>query len=375
MTRKPFNILFLNETSGPGGAETVLFNIANNLDRDLFIPSVALFRPGWFYDFLAEHGIQVSVIPSQKSWDFAFLFRLIRFCRNNEIKVIHAHLPGANLYGSIAGKILGIPVICTFHNELALPGAHERYRNLRYFLIRNFASSLIFVADFMKNEYLLKAKFPVKKVQTIYNGVPEYPKDNNYSIEAFKKEIDFHDGEILIANIANFRTPKGHDILVDAAKLVCSKNRRAKFLLIGEEGDGTIKNRISDKIDSYQLRDKIKFLGFRKDIPQILRSIDIFLLASISEGLPVSIVEAMMAARPVIATNVGGIPEVVKSGQTGYLVNPGDPVSLADRISELVLNNELRLEMGERGKEFAISLFSLKTMISKYQELYLELLK
>jgi glycosyltransferase involved in cell wall biosynthesis len=372
---KKYNILLLNETSGPGGAETVLFNIVKNLDRSQYSPRVVLFRQGWFYHFLVENGIATDVIESRRSWDLRFLLSLIKYCRLNKIDLIHAHLPGGNLYGSVVGKILGLPVICTFHNEYAMPGASRRFDGVKNFLIRNLASKLVMVAEYMKQEYLDNAKFPSDKIITIYNGVSDEEPKEPFDIIAFKTEIDFCEGDLLIANVANFRPPKGHLVLIEAAYEVCQAIPKAKFLLIGEEGDGKIIGEILERIGKHNLQDRIKLLGFRNDISQILRNIDIFLLASISEGLPMSVVEAMRASRPVVATNVGGLPEVVKSGVTGFLANPGDHHDLAEKLITLLKDQKLRKEMAEKGREVAISMFSLDEMISKYQALYKRLLE
>ena len=372
---KRYNILLLNETSGPGGAETVLFNIAKNLDRNQFLPRVVLFRPGWFYHFLVENEIATDIIESSRSWDMPFLLSLIKYCRQYKINLIHAHLPGGNLYGSVVGKILGLPVICTFHNEYAMPGASRRFNGIKNFLIRNLASKLVMVAEYMKQEYLDNAKFPPEKIITIYNGVSYDEPKEPFDLDAFNKEIDFCEGDFLIANVANFRPPKGHLILIDAAYLVCQAIPKAKFLLIGEEGDGKIKREILGRIEKYNLQDRIKLLGFRNDISQILKHIDIFLLASISEGLPMSVVEGMRASRPVVATDVGGLSEVVKSGVTGFLTKPGDHQDLAEKLITLLKDQNLRKEMGEKGREVAISMFSLDEMISKYQVLYTRLME
>jgi len=368
-------ILIHIETSGPGGAETVVLNIAKHLDRKEFIPIVMLHKSRWLHKQLAEAGVETVIVPSGRSWDIAFFFKLIRYCKQNEIDLIHSHLPGANLYASVVGKLLGIPVICTFHNEFILPGTVPKFNSIKQFLIRNLASSLVMVAEYMKQEYMTKGKFPSQKVMTIYNGVSPNESSESFDHEAFKQAIDFHEGDILIGNIANLRPAKGHPILIEAAAIVCRKIPEAKFLLIGEEGDGTIKNEILRFIDKYNLKDRVVLLGFRKDISQILKYIDIFMLSSISEGLPMSVVEAMRSSLPVVVTNVGGLPEVVKDKQNGYLVLSRDPQALAEKLIKLAKDEKLRKTMGKKGREIAVSMFSLDEMISNYQSLYRKLLK
>jgi len=371
---KPYNILLLNETSGPGGAETVIFNIAKNLDRNQYVPRVGLFCDGWFAGHLAENGILVDIIPSKRAWDVSFLLKIIKYCKKHKIDLIHAHLPGANFYGSLAGRILGIPVICTFHNEILIPGFVERFTAIKYFVIRNCAAKFVMVAKYMQAGYLTKARLPVEKIVTIYNGVPDGKDYNPFDIEAFRKAIDYREGDVLIANVANFRRPKGHHVIVDAAAIVKQKAPQAKILLIGDEGDGSIKSQTESRIKELQLDSNVKILGFRSDVYHILRNIDIFMLASTSEGLPISVVEAMMAAKPIIATDVGGLSEIVIDGDNGCLVKPNNPNSLAEKIIGLAANKQKRIAMGERSYRIAKDKFSLETMIAQYQNLYGELL-
>lgn len=371
---RPFNILFLNETSGPGGAETVIFNIVKNLDQNRYLPKVVLFCDGWFVNHLAENGISVEVIPSHRSWDFSFLRNLMRFCRQNKIDLIHAHLPGANFYGSLAGKLLGIPVICTFHNEILIPGFVEHFTAVKYFVIRNCAAKLVMVAKYMQGAYLTRAKLPAEKIITVYNGVPDRKDSTPFDIHSFHRAIDYQDSDILIANVANFRRPKGHGVIIEAAAIVKEMAPQVKILLIGDEGDGVIKSQTESRIKELRLEGNVKILGFRRDVYHILRNVDIFMLASTSEGLPISVVEAMMAARPIIATNVGGLSEIVVDGDNGFLVEPNDPNALADKIIELAVNKQKAVAMGQRGYRIAKDRLSVERMVENYQHLYGEIL-
>lgn len=369
-----YNILLLNETSGPGGAETVIFNIAKNLDRSQYIPRVGLFCDGWFAGHLAQHGIAVDIIHSKKSWDLTFLKDLMNYCKTNNIDLIHAHLPGANLYGSVAGRILGIPVICTLHNEMKIAGYVERFGSIKRLIIRSLATRYVAVAEYMRQDYITKGKFSPQKMVTIYNGLSDSYAQTTFDLDAFKRDIAFHEGEVIITNVANFRPPKGHRILIEAAHLVHQAAPNVKFLLIGDEGDGSIIGYVRDRIKEWGLADNVKLLGFRKDVYDILRRSDIFLLASTSEGLPISVVEAMLASKPVVATAVGGLSEIVQSGKTGYLVEPNDPKAMAETLLNLVKDPKLRSEIGSQGHQYAVATLSIESMINQYQKLYRELI-
>jgi len=374
MTRK-LNILQYIETGGPGGAETVLINLARHLDRSRFEPSVILHRSGWVSEQLAKHGVRTEIIPCTRSWDISFLSRFIRKCRELKIDVIHSHLFGAGLYASLAGAILRRPVIATFHNELFLPGRRERFLPLKNFLVRNLADRIVLVADYMRNEYVSVGKYRTDRMSTIYNGI-NFPQRLSEAEKAtLRRELNLGENDPVVGHVANFRTPKGHGYLVEAAAEVCRQIPNARFLLIGEPGDGTIKTQVENLAAKHNIEKNIVIMGFRSDVSRLLSLMDVFVLSSISEGHPLSVVEAMAAAKPVVVTNVGGLPEIVDDGQTGYLVEPKNPSALADRILVLLKQPELREQMGLRAVKAAEGRFSLDAMMRSYEQLFEEVVR
>ena len=369
------NILMVNETSGPGGAETVLFEIARNLDRERYNVAAVLFRDGWFVGHLRSHGIATEIIPSNRSWDISFIRRLAAYCREHKIDLLHAHLPGANLYCSVVGKLVGIPVVTTAHNELVMPDRKERFVRTKSWIIRKLASANVLVADFMHDNYIKLGGFKESELMTIHNGIQIHLPPPPERLAELRTELGLRDDDLLIGNVANLRTPKGHQHLLDAAGIVCQELKNAKILLIGEEGDGTIKSMIEQKREALGIKDQVWIMGFRRNIPELLHLIDIFVLSSISEGLPLSVVEAMAARKPVVVTEVGGLSEVVTDGVDGFIVPPANPKLLAEKLTLLGRDKNLRKTMGEAGFHSVKEEFSLETMIARYQALYESLIK
>ena len=351
----------------------MLLNIAKGLDRNRFVPSVVLHESRWLHEQLRRHGIETTIIPSSRGWDLSYLRQLSSFCRRQDIDVIHAHLPGASLYGSLVGARLRIPVIATFHNEMFMPGATERLRTVKNLIIRNLVSRIVVVAEFMKDDYVSKGKYSSDKMMTVYNGIDfaDIPEER---LAALRQELHIDDNDVIVGNVANFRPPKGHQHLIDAARRVCDEADRVKFLLIGEDRKGkVIRERTEEQVADLGLADKVKLLGFREDVAALLRIMDVFVLASISEGLPLSVVEAQAAGAPVVATNVGGLAEIVSEGKSGFLVPPGDAAALAERILALVRDPRLRERISAEGRRSAMEKFSMATMITRYQDLYTRL--
>ncbi len=368
------NILLFIETKGPGGAETVLLHLARNIDPSRHRVRVLLLKPGWLLERLQESHIDTVVIPSKRSWDLSFLGKLIREIRAFNADVIHSHLPGANLYACLAGAVTRTPVIATYHGELHLPGSPDRHVGIKHWLVRKLASRIVLVADYLRNDFVNIAHFPPSKLSIIYNGIPVGEPDPNFDPVTKRKSVGLSPDDLVVGIVANFRPPKGYQYFAQAARIVHEQLPFVKFLVVGQ-GEGEIKQKFETAVADYGLKDNVKLLGFRSDVPELLRAIDLFVLSSISEGLPLSAVEAMAARRPVVATKVGGLSELVQDGTSGYLVPPADASSLANRMIEILKDKSLRTRMGNIGREIATSTFSLEAMVSNYQLLYDKLRK
>jgi len=370
---RKLNILHYIETSGPGGAETVLLNIAKGIDKSRFNSTAVLHESDWLHEQLLSNGVETEIIPSRHSWDIFFLMKFIGYCRRHKIDLIHSHLFGANLYSCLAGAVLRLPVVATFHNELFFRGRLEKFMTIKSALIRKFASRMVFVAEFMKKDYLNYMRLSGDRMLTVYNGIDLKEYNGETDKSALKKELGIEEGDPIVGHVANFRAPKGHNYLIEAASRVCQSIPGARFLLIGHPGDGTIKKEIEGKIAGLGLEENVQILGFRKDVSRMLRLMDIFVLSSTSEGLPLSVIEAMASSKPVVVTNVGGLPEIVVPDRTGYLVEAKDAGALAEKIIILLEDEALRKQMGEAGRKLVEEKYSLRAMIDSYQKLYEDL--
>lgn len=372
--KRPKHILHVIETSGPGGAETVFLNISRHLDRDRFKVFAILLREGWFFNQLNKYGIDTRIVMSERSWDFRLIWRLMRTCSELNIDLIHSHLPGANVYCSVVGAMARIPVVVTYHSEVDLIGNEQRFASLKHWLVRNLADRIVTVADYQRDEYIQKAAFPASKIATIYNGVESRDTVDPAVLPDIRKSLGIDAGMVVVGNVANLRPAKGHHFLIQAALRVCQSRHNVIFLQVGQ-GEQQQFAEMERLVRQYQLENRFIMAGFRTDVYELLQLMDIFVLSSISEGLPVAIAEAMAAHKPVVATSVGGLPEVVKDGYNGYLVPPADANLLADRILTLVDDGEKRGHLADNAKKVADEKLSLTAMIEAYQKLYCELIR
>jgi glycosyltransferase involved in cell wall biosynthesis len=359
-------ILHLTETSEPGGSETVLAYIAANLDPDRYRSRICLLHEGWLTNHLRELELEYQIIENRHSYDPGFLMRLLRLIRREKIDLVHSHEFMMNVYGAIAAKLRGIPMIGTVHGKVYF--TEKKPRLLAYKLAFRICSRMIAVSEDLK-EYLIESINLEKpgKVLTIYNGIDltrfavgGYPDD-------VARELSIEPGTVVAGSVGSLFEVKGFEYLLRAAKKVKTAIPKFRLLIVGE---GRQEEPLKQLAETLGLRDAVDFMGFRKDVPRLLNLLDIYVCSSISEGLSLSILEAMASGKPIVATSVGGNPELVVDGQNGFLVPPEDPGALSERVIDLARDEKLRLSMGKRSRQIAEEKFSLKTMIENYQRLY-----
>jgi glycosyltransferase involved in cell wall biosynthesis len=365
-------ILHLIETSGPGGAEKVLLSLAKNLNKN-YDCSVGLIKNGWLYGKLKENGIKAEIIPPGGLFDLKLIRNLVTHIKGEKIDLIHSHLLDMNFYSSIAAKFTGTPHISTEHGDVHHFSKRMDFKTrLKIKILAKFSNKLVFVSNFTKRQFLKIANLPEEKTSIIYNGIDidEYQKpiDKNKK----KGEIGIKEDEFVIGNIANLYPVKGQIYLLRAAKKVLKEIPNTKFLIIGR---GELENELKREAQNLGIVSYVKFLGFREDVKELYKIMDVFVLSSLTEGLPLSLIEAMASKVPVVATDVGGIPEVIDDGVNGLLVPPSDPEALSTKINFLLRNNSLAEKLVIQGGKKFKQQFSITIMQNKYNDIYSMILR
>ena len=373
MLGKKINILHIIESGGPGGAETVLLNMVNNLDRERYHSTVVLLRTGWLHQKLRENGVSTVLLNSARSYDLGLLFKLWRKIKERRIDLIHSHLPDVNLYSCLAGFAAGVPIVTTYHGRAPNLQRSISIVNLKYSLIRRFSTKIVAVSDWLKNDLAQRARFPLPRLKTIYNGVDWKRFGHPFDPKAKRKELKINSDEKVVGMVANLRPAKGYEYFIRAAAIIAESIPGVRFLIIGEE-ENRLKKRIIKEVDALGLRDKVILLGFREDVPELLRILDVFALSSVSEGLSIATIEAMAAGVPVVVTKSGGPQEVVMHGRTGFLVPPRDEKRLAEKLLLLLRNKKLAASLGRKAQVQVRTKFGIDRMIRDYQALYQECL-
>jgi len=266
---------------------------------------------------------------------------------------------------------LRVPVIFTAHGWAFTEGKGSLARYLLALaerLAAKVTKKIVCVSEHDKELALRFCVAPEQKLIVIHNGM-EPTLYINADGSKVRFELGLKEDEILITMVARFVPQKDHDTLLRALGFLPESGFKVAFV-----GGGGREIFFRKKAGELGLRDNVIFLGERRDVPQILAASDIFVLSSNWEGLPRSIIEAMMAGLPVVATKVGGVPELVEDGVTGFLVPPKDPGALTEALQKLIADPELRRRMGEAGREKALQEFTLDRMLRETEKVYREVL-
>jgi glycosyltransferase involved in cell wall biosynthesis len=300
-----------------------------------------------------------------------FLRKICRLVKTEGVYLIHSHLDGMNFYACLAGLLTRRPVIATFHGMVGDWHSTSVKSRLKFAVIRKSATRVVAVSNYLKRELEQKWRFSSDHVIMIHNGVDFDAFDTQPRRSSLRTELGVEPGTPLIGMVGNIRRPKGYQYFVEAARLVSDRMSECRFLIVGH-GSGTLLNELTDQIEALGLTDRVILTGFRDDVAQILAQLDIFMLSSLSEGLSIATIEAMGLGKPVVVTDSGGPGEIVRDGETGYLVPPADSRALADRAMELLRNHSLAERMGQAARADVRLRFSLEQSIRSYERLYRE---
>lgn len=368
--KRKINILFVLPNFDTGGSERLVIDIIKNMDKDRFSPSLAVFFSGEYEKEFIKLGVPFYVIHKDglRSKVSVILY-LKRILREQKIDIVNTHHTSPLIQGFLPFKILSKSIL--IHTEHTRLDYDKRISAKILFFEKLILKKADMVVGISKEvcEYFEKILMvPKNKIEMIRNGV-DLTKFHmkNFDREAYRMKLGFKKDDLIVGTFANFRPQKNHVNLIRAITILNqSRLNKIKFIMCGSgPTEAYIKN-ISSELN---IQDNVIFMGTRFDIPELMNILDAYCLPSDYEGLPLSVLEAMAAERPVIATNVSGNNEVVIHGETGLLIKPNSPEDLSVGIRELMENKDLRQRLGRNGYDRARE-FSFEGMIKKYEELF-----
>jgi sugar transferase (PEP-CTERM/EpsH1 system associated) len=355
-----------------GGMENIVVNLVNKLNPMYFSSSICcLGFVGRFEENVAQDRVKIFNLHKRPGHDPFLFLRLGTLFKRENVKIVNTYNWAGFFDGVLGAKIANVPVI--IHSEHGkeyedLDGIKRR-RALTYKLILPIIpNAVVTVCEALKNDFIKLTNIKNEKIITIYNGVELEKFNPNIDIKKKKKEIGCNEEDIIIGTVGRLDPIKDYSTLIYAAKSVIEEFSNIKFLFIG---DGAEFSKLKNLTHTLNISQNTIFLGSRNDVPQLLKIMYLFVLPSLSEGLSCTILEAMAAKLPVIATNVGGNPEIVINGKSGILFKPKDYHSLAKYIIDLIKNSTKAYDMGKYGFERIKRDFNLSKMISAYESLYM----
>ena len=361
MKRKIFLVI---PTLGGGGAENLVVNLAAKLNRDLYdVKIICLYGKTnckeIYLKQIAENNIDVTFLNKKNGIDFIIVLKLITLIRKENPAIIHSHLY-ASTYVFIAALICKKRFIHTVHNvaDRELPKFHRILMGLAYSCNISIPIAIsIAVKESMKKLY----KNKINCIEVIYNGI-----DINKFFSNTKKRNNI----INFISIGRLTSQKNHKLLLEAFYILSQELNNIQLTILGE---GELKTDLETLVNSYNISDKVFFKGYISNIERFLSTSDIFILTSGYEGFGLVIVEAMASELPIIASKVDAIPEIVRDGIDGYLLEANDLVGFVDKMKLLATNKDLRQSLGKNSKKRAEK-FSLDEMVNNYEKIYLNFL-
>lgn len=350
-----------------GGGEQIAVHILRHIDRSRFEPMAVSFfaRSGAEQEELLENeGIPVQYLEKKLGFDGRMLWRIHETIKRFQPNIVHTHLRclryALPALVSFRGSVCGVHTV----HSLAQREVSRVDQMLYRFAFRNLGVTPVAIGDAVHKSieevYGLSAS-------VIRNGIPvsEYQGTEATRVR-WRKEHGIEPKEIVFVNIARLWQAKNHRLLLDAFARVAFKYSSVRCILVG---CGPLESDVRQQVEALSLQARVLFLGQREDIREILAASDIGVLSSDWEGNPLSVMESMASGKPMIATAVGGVPELVLTG-TGILVAAGDVTSFAQAMEHLVCHSDLRLSMGTAAAELARRQFSVSAMARQYESLY-----
>lgn len=362
---KPIPILYLITELSVGGAQTVLLHLLTHLNRERFTPVVVCLYngDGATAKRIKALGIPVIDVQMTRKYNVFALGRVSQLIRKYQPTIIHASLFHTNILARLLSPLTGTPIVISTEQTMNLEG------KLRHKINRFTAplvDKVVANADNVQQFYANQVGIPSEKLVLIYDGVKTSDKPLISQTKA-RERLGLPLDSLIFGTIGRIDPVKGLDVLIQALP----KIDEGMLVLVGKGPDRSRLEALSKKLN---LADKIHWAGYQSDVFEVLPAFDIFIQSSFREGLPSAILEAMSAGLPIIATTVGGTPEIVKEMETGLLVPPNDSGALATAINHLAKQPQLQQQMGQKGMKRIEKNFTLPRMISQYEQLYDQLL-
>jgi len=363
-------VLQLRSSIGFFGAENVIAELAKQLSNSNYHPIVGVMEdkrsPHIELAEVAErYNLETKKFKCSRQFNLSTALAIRSFIDQRGIDIIHSHGYKANIYSLLAASFKNVKLVATCHPWITNNLPVKLYAWLDKSLLNRF-DRIVTISDEIREE-ILKHNLSESKVSVIDNGIDISRFMNGYNRNDLAKEFDIKPGDIVVGTIGRLSEEKGQKNFIEAAKSLTEKFENLKFLIVG---DGPLKQELRAHVSSLKLNNNFIFTGVSENIPKVLALMDIFVLPSLTEGMPMVLLEAMAAKKPVVATTVGAIPRLISDKKSGCLVEPNDPVALKNALEFLLNNKDEREAIAHTGYEIVVQKYSSEEMARKYIDVF-----
>lgn len=370
MTEPGYKVLDLRDSPWVDGPGRTILQSASMVDKNRWAITIGAF----YGDSHGEHaymqraeelGLDVLPVKENSAFDRKVVSQILNAIKSYSFDIIHTHDFRSDIYGLICSRISSVPLVSTCHGWIANNLKGRIYTRIDKWALRHF-DEVISVSDTMR-EQLIGMGIRENRITVIRNAlvIDEYQpnKDNN----DFRRELGIDDDVKIIANIGRLSPEKGQDIFIEAAHLILKRHTRVCFVLIGI---GPEQQAIEALVDKYGIRNHVIFAGYRGDMKNVYHSIDLVVQSSYTEGMPNVILESLLMAVPVVATDVGGTREIVSHQQTGLLIDAHNLEQLVDGIEDYLKSPEKHASMAAEGRKYVERNFDHNNRVARLMDVY-----
>lgn len=357
------------------GPESKALEMCSKLDKKKFETTIVYSKEGRLLKEFEDIGVRVEKFDTKNKFNLQEALYIYHLIKANKISILQTHGLRFDFFGFIAARLAGVPHIITRHVAISHHLISE-FRKKMYIFFDNFAiksaAKVVTVSKAVEDDLVATQGIDRSKILTIVNGVDlrRFSEVNMYAKTKIRMEFGIDEKTQVVGMIAQLSYWKGIPYFLRAIPLILSKCSNVMFLMIG---DGPERKKLETMVEELGVSSYVIFAGFRRDISDIISAIDISVLSSLREGLPLAILESMAMGKPIVATDVGGVSELVLNGKTGFLVPPRDSCALANAIIELFEDKEKARQFGKVGRKHVEQNFNLSQMIKRYENLYTQI--
>jgi glycosyltransferase involved in cell wall biosynthesis len=358
-------VLHVLNTLQTGGAEYLVLNLARVLDRRRFPMFVcSLQGDGEIGHELRGLGVPTFVLQRRVGIDPFLLPSLVGLIRRHQVRIVHTHNVAPWLYAGIAARLTGAAVCHTEHSSLF---PEQRALKKAEWVLAHLTKAVICDGEDVRRQLVEEQRLSPRNVVTVYNGVDTALYGRPVDRAGGRRALGLDERAPVVGTVARLEPVKDQASLLEAFAQVGARIPTARLVVVG---DGSQRAALEEQARQPALAGRVLFLGRRADVASVLPLFDAFVLSSVSEGLPLTILEAMAAGLPCVSTAVGAVPEAIVEGQTGHLVPPRAPVALATALGNLLADLPRARALGAAGQRRARELFDLQAMTRRYEDLY-----